>query len=143
MNNSLQKNNQNEHLDQNARMTIQQAEFFSGPLPPPEILKRFNDIVPGSAERIIKMAEAQFEHRTDLEKKVINSDISRSKWGQILGFIIAIAGLIVAALISIYGSQLAGGIIGVGTLASLVGVFMYGSKTRVKEREEKSQKNLK
>jgi len=87
------------------------------------------------------MAEEQSAHRKDLEQKVISSDIVRSKWGQILGFIIAIAGLVVSALIAIFGSAIAGGIIGVGTLASLVGVFMYGSKTRSKEREvKKSEK---
>ncbi|PIR57291.1 MAG: hypothetical protein COU72_01710 [Parcubacteria group bacterium CG10_big_fil_rev_8_21_14_0_10_41_35] len=83
------------------------------------------------------MAEDQSAHRKDLEQKVISSDIARSKWGQILGFVIAVAGLVVSAIISIYGNAIAGGIIGVGTLASLVGVFMYGSTTRSKEREVK------
>ena len=114
---------------------------FSGPLPPPEILKKFDEVVPGAAERIIKMAEEQSLHRRGLEQKVIDSDIARSKWGQILGFLIAIIGLIVAAIVAVYGNAIAGGIIGVGTLASLVGVFMYGSKTRSKEREEKNQKS--
>lgn len=85
------------------------------------------------------MAEEQSAHRKELERKVIESDISRSKWGQILGFAIAIIGLAVSGLVAIYGNAVAGSIIGVGTLASLVGVFMYGSKTRSKEREEKSK----
>ncbi len=114
-----------------------QSVSFSGPLPPPEILQKFNEVVPGAAERIIKMAEEQSVHRRALEKKVIDSDIARSKYGQILGFVIAIAGLVVAALIAIYGNAIAGGAIGVSTLVSLVGVFMYGSKTRSREREEK------
>ncbi len=110
---------------------------YSGPLPPPEILKKFDEVVPGSAERIIKMAEEQSVHRRGLEKAVIDSDISRSKWGQVLGFILAIFGLAVAALISIYGNAVTGGVIGFTTIASLVSVFMYGSRTRSKEREEK------
>lgn len=113
------------------------VQAFSGPIPHPDILRQFNEVVPGSAERIIKMAEDQSAHRKELERKVIDSDIARSKWGQILGFVIAIAGLVVSAIVAIFGSALAGGIIGVGTLASLVGVFMYGSKTRSKERETK------
>jgi uncharacterized membrane protein len=135
----MSKNHPNQQ--NNRTMLVQQTsvQSFSGPLPPPEVLKRFDDIVPGAAERIIKMAEAQSEHRKDLEKKVIESDISRSKWGQILGFIISIVGLISATIVSIYGNQIAGGLIGIGTLASLVGVFMYGSKVRAKEREEKSK----
>ncbi len=50
---------------------------FSGPLPPPEILKRFDKVVPCTAERIIKMAEEQSAHRRELEKRVIDSDITR------------------------------------------------------------------
>ncbi|MEK7157651.1 MAG: DUF2335 domain-containing protein [Patescibacteria group bacterium] len=117
------------------------SQSFSGPLPHPDILRQFNEIVPGSAERIIKMAEEQSAHRKELEKKVIDSDITRSKWGQILGFVIAIAGLGVSAIVVVYGNAIAGGFIGVGTLASLVGVFMYGSKTRSKERETKNLKD--
>lgn len=113
------------------------TQIFSGPLPYPEILKKFDEVVPGAAERIIKMAEDQSIHRKELEKKVINSDIARSKWGQILGFVISVIGLLAAALIAIYGNAVAGGIIGVGTLASLVSVFMYGSRVRSKERENK------
>ncbi|MEK7586811.1 MAG: DUF2335 domain-containing protein [Patescibacteria group bacterium] len=113
------------------------TQIFSGPLPHPEILKKFDEVVPGAAERIIKMAEDQSIHRKELEKKVINSDIARSKWGQILGFVISVIGLLAAALIAIYGNAVAGGIIGVGTLASLVSVFMYGSRVRSKERENK------
>lgn len=113
------------------------SQSFSGPLPPPDVLRQFDEVVPGAAERIIKMAEEQSAHRKELERKVINSDISRSKWGQVLGFIIAIAGLVVSAVVAIYGNAFAGGIIGVGTLASLVSVFMYGSRTRSRERGEK------
>ena len=84
------------------------------------------------------MAEGQFAHRTELERKVIDSDISRSKWGQILGFLIAVIGLGVSLVAILYGKQWAGSIIGGATLASLVGVFMYGSRVRRQERERKT-----
>ena len=117
----------------------QRSIQFSGPLPPPEILEKYDRVVPGAAERILRLAEEQSEHRKGLERKVIESDIERSRWGQILGFVIAIVGLGVSAYISVYGNPWAGGVIGVGTLASLVGVFMYGSTTRSRERSEKEE----
>lgn len=120
----------------NNGITVQKTEAFSGPLPHPDLLLKFNEAVPGAAERIIKMAEEQSAHRRDLERDVVSSDIARSKWGQILGFIIALFGLGVSAVIGIYGNAIASGIIGAGTLASLVGVFMYGSKSRARERQE-------
>lgn len=133
----MREESQNQHNERG--VVVRQMQTFSGPLPHPDILKRFDEVVPGAAQRILAMAEEQSAHRRNLEKKVIDSDIARSKWGQILGFCIAIAGLVVSGLIAIYGSALAGGIIGIGTLASLVGVFMYGAQTRSKERMEKNQ----
>ncbi len=133
----MHEESQNQHNERG--VLVRQMQAFSGPLPHPDILKRFDEVVPGAAERILAMAEEQSEHRRELEKKVIDSDIARSKWGQILGFCIAIAGLVVSAVVAIYGNALAGGIIGVGTLASLVGVFMYGAKTRSEERIEKEK----
>lgn len=118
---------------------MRQSQIFSGPLPHPDILKKFDEVVPGAAERIIKMAEEQSTHCKDLERKVIDSDVARSRWGQFLGFVIAITGLVAATFISIYGSAFAGGLLGIGTLASLVGVFMYGATTRSKERIEKKK----
>lgn len=115
---------------------ITQSMSFSGPLPHPEILKKFDEVVPGAAERIIKMTEDQSSHRRDLEQKVISSDISRSKIGQIFGFIIAIAGLVVAVVLAKTNAIL-GSTFGFLTLASLVGVFVYGTKTRSNERKEK------
>ena len=132
----IPQNNQSSSKENKVILT-EISQSFSGQLPPPDILRQFDEVVPGAAERIIKMAEDQSTHRRELEKKVIDSDITRSKWGQILGFIIAISGLVVSAIVAVYGSALAGGIIGVGTLASLVGVFMYGSRTRSRERGEK------
>ena len=77
MNNLPENNNESQ---KNKRELIHAESFrsFSGPLPPPEILERFNDVGPGAAERIIKMAEEQFAHRVYLEKNVIGSDIERS-----------------------------------------------------------------
>ena len=138
--NSLnKKDNSSSNGNKAGSVIVRQQMSFSGPLPPPEVLKKFDEVVPGAAERIIKMAERQFTHRTELERKVIDSDIARSKWGQVLGFVIAIAGLIVAVLVSIYGNALAGGIIGVSTLVSLVSVFMHGTKVRDKERQQKRE----
>ncbi len=114
-------------------------EHFSGPLPPPSVLARFDHVVPGAAERILLMAEQQSAHRRELERKVVASDIARAKWGQVLGFIIAIVGLAASTLIAIYGSAVTGGVVGAGTLAALVGVFMYGAKVRSDERMEKQK----
>ena len=51
---------------------LQQSTSFSGPLPHPEILERYNSAVPGGAERIIAMAEKQSDHRMRLESSALS-----------------------------------------------------------------------
>lgn len=85
MSKNLPKNYQN---PDNKPIIATRYENFSGPLPHPEILKKYDEIVTGAAERIIKQAEVQTNHRIQLETKVIDSDIRNSRLGLIFGFIV-------------------------------------------------------
>lgn len=38
---------------------------FVGPIPPPDILQGYDNILPGLADRIVSMAEAEGNHRRD------------------------------------------------------------------------------
>jgi len=46
----------------------QVTQQFSGPLPHPEILNRYDQIITGAAERILIMAEEDARHQRDIEK---------------------------------------------------------------------------
>jgi uncharacterized membrane protein len=115
-------------------------ETHSGPLPPPAVLAGYDQIVPGSAERIIAMSERQSEHRQSLEKQVINSDIRQAWGGMLCALVIALAGLAVAAYCTINGHDQVGGIIGGATIVSLVGTFVYGTAQRKKEKQNPPQR---
>ncbi len=122
--------------ENNQQIIKQEVEMsFSGPLPPPEILKKYDDVLPGSVERIIKMAEQQAEHRRSLEQQVIKSDIKNSKLGILCGFFIGMGGIVGGVVVAIYGKQpLFGGILSFASLAILAGVFVHGNESRRKER---------
>ena len=62
----------------------------AGPLPPPEAFQRYEEILPGAAERILKMAEKQAEHRQRLEEKIVNAEIRDARLGLIFGFLIGL-----------------------------------------------------
>jgi uncharacterized membrane protein len=51
-----------------AHLTQQQ---FSGPVPHPQILQGYDQIIPGAAERILRMAEEDAEHQRKIEKTAI------------------------------------------------------------------------
>src|SRR5213592_1328991 len=67
--------------------------MFSGPLPPPEVLTKYNEAVPNAAERILVLAERQAEHRQKLEAKVIASNTFNQTLGSIFAFILGLAAI--------------------------------------------------
>lgn len=115
------------------------AEKFQGPLPHPDTLARYDEIVPGSAEWIVKRFLEQGEHRMQLEKMVIENDIKQSRWGLAAGFILALVVVLGAIYAIVQGYDFAGVAAIVSALATLAGVFVYGTKSRRDEREEKSK----
>ena len=112
---------------------------FSGPLPPPETLEKYNQIVPGAAERIIKMAENQQKHRHDLEKNVTDSNVSSQKLGLILAFVLAMTAIVGGIWLSAHGKSGAGLTSIIGALAALVGVFVYAKEEQKKELRDKQK----
>lgn len=115
---------------------LQKAEF-SGPLPPPQILEKYETVLPGAAERVFAMAEKQAVHRQALEKKVIDSDALQALVGTVFGLVIGLFGLGSAVYCIILGHDWAGVGIGGATLVSMVSAFIYGTSQR--RRESKGQ----
>ena len=110
---------------------------FSGPLPPPSVLEHYNNIHPSAAKRIIIMAEKQAAHRQKLETKALDSGSRDSLLGLIFGLIIGLAAIGGGVLGMIKGAETGGGILSGLGLVSLVGVFVYGTRQRQKERQQK------
>lgn len=46
-----------------AALTVMRSEIYSGPIPPPEAFEKYEKVLPGAADRIMKMTERQQEHR--------------------------------------------------------------------------------
>lgn len=117
-----------------------EAEISQGPLPPPRVLKEYDNIVPNGAERIMKMAEKEQEAR--LREKERNGESNRRlaerkldyfKRGQWMGFILALVVLVSAGLFAYFGFETLAGILLATTLVALVGLFVYTTKNQQKE----------
>lgn len=113
------------------------ASLFSGPIPPPALMKEYAEIDPGFPIRFIEIFERQQTHDHAVERAVIennreiilnNQNLERR--GQLFGFILALLGLFAGITAAFLGLQLAGGIIGAGGLALLAGVFVYSRKNQ-------------
>lgn len=79
------------------RITRRELSVWRGPLPPPEEIAKYNQIIPNGADRIMAMAEKEQGHRQEMESIVVNSVSSQNKRGQWFAFSLSISVLIVAA----------------------------------------------
>ncbi len=118
---------------------ISETILHIGPLPAPETLGQYNDVLPGLAERIVKMTENQNNHRIKQEDKVISSQVFLSKRGQLFGFILAIIFFFVAGFLGYTGHDWIAGELGTIDVVGLVAVFVLGRKQQTKELKEKAK----
>ncbi len=85
------------------------------------------------------MAENQANHRHSLESLAIKAEINRSYLGMASGLLVALTGIGSGAILIYHDKIVAGSVFAGATLVSLVGVFVYGARTRRKEREAKTR----
>ena len=91
---------------------------ISSPFPPPELLKQYELVQKGFAERAIEMAEKEQSHRQLLEgetleaninfnKFAMNSEHQAKRFGQNATFIIAVLGLICGTMLLLFNKPIA------------------------------------
>jgi len=121
--------------DNPVTIEVFKAQGFSGPLPPPHLLAKYNEAF---AERIVAMAETQARHRQDLEKKVVFSNSRHELFGQISAVIVAVSAIGGGTYLTLHGKTVEGLVAILGTLASLVWVFIAGKRTQKRELAAKN-----
>jgi uncharacterized membrane protein len=130
-----------------------QVTTHSGPLPAPEILSGYELILPGAAERILRMAEKQQESRNTLELRQLEADIEHRNdmvqvqrnvhrgafisdyVGQTMGFIVALASLAGAA----YAGIVKGNAVVAGLFLSLPVAGMIQAVRGMKSRDKQEK----
>ena len=106
-----------------ARMISVRAQF-SGPLPAPETLRQYGEVMPGLDERIVSMAEREQGHRHDLDRSLVRI-FSRGQW---LGFALGLISLAVGAYLSMQGHEGFGIAAFVGSVAVIAGSLLFGRR---------------
>lgn len=118
--------------------TIRRSELFQGPIPPPAILREYDQVHPGLADRIVSMAENQSRHRQEIEKGVISTRNRNEARGQTYAFILAIA-VILGSIWLISSGRSTEGLAAIITeIVALAGVFIYGRKKQEAELLKKA-----
>lgn len=106
------------------------SELFAGPLPHPKIFWQYEQILPGAADRILKMAERQSVHRQGIERFVVVGDLIKETMGTVLAYI-AFGGSMVGAVILLLNGQSVEGLTAfVVALGSAFGPKIFNSMFR-------------
>ena len=132
-------NPQNQKRPSHQQLQMTQSFSFSGPLPPPQLLKQYNDVVPNGAERLMAMAERQQNHRQELERTVIEGNVESESRGQWMGLFISIAVIGAGTYLAAIGRQITGGILVGVDVVALASVFVVGKQKQQKELAKKRQ----
>ncbi|MDX2527845.1 DUF2335 domain-containing protein [Streptomyces europaeiscabiei] len=86
----------------------QEHSAWSGPLPPAGVLAEYEQLVPGSADRIIGMAEVATTGHIETAKKVADAEIEATQWGMRFAFTLTILAMIASFVFFVRGDEIAG-----------------------------------
>jgi uncharacterized membrane protein len=93
----LETKAQLEQLRDQESLVFERAEFFGGPIPPPEMVRQYNDIEPGLGSRLVDSFVTQQDHRRNLERedqefthRSIQRDFGLVRLGQLLAWSVVV-----------------------------------------------------
>ena len=132
----MNDNNHPQNSDQNHKTQIHKIYAgYAGPLPPPSMLKEYENIYPGFAERIMVMAEKRSDTQQSQEKFKLKSDSNHrlrrdieAYIGQIFAFLIALAAIGFGTYAITKGFSVAGSFIGLLGISGIVTAFLSSRK---------------
>ena len=99
-------------------------ERASGPIPPPKMMREYEDVLPGSADRIWSMAEREQERQIDYDNR-----------GLLFGFIVALILIALNAYVVSLGFAWQSVGVVIGSIASTAGTFIYSNHNRARRLE--------
>lgn len=99
-------------------------KMHSGPLPTPEDLREYAELIPNGAERIMAQVEKQTDHRIQLENRVMKVGPRETARGQVFALLIGLSGLGTAAYLGFLGMAGAAGTIATAALGTLAVGFL-------------------
>lgn len=105
-------------------------------------LREYDDVLPGTAERIIAAWEEENKHRREVDLSILEQDSFRSQQhyrvqlrGQIFAFVLA-ALFFSGSMVLVFQGHSTGGItVLIGEIVALVGVFVWGRKRQTESAQ--------
>jgi uncharacterized membrane protein len=97
-----------------------------GPLPSPETLAGYRELLPDAPERLVRIVEAEQEHRHAIERNYHDRDFRLKERGQIFALIAMVLVLLFAGYLAWLGNTGTAGAVAMALVAAVVGIFVTG-----------------
>lgn len=131
----------------NHKDTLRQSRFdrpsepWDGMLPPPEVLKQYEEIVPGVASRILNAVEQEQRHRQDREREALEqetlaletaqeSQVRGARW-RFINFLViyalSVVGIAGGIYIMLVGHQWWGLVLCLAYIAAMLTTFVWSA----------------
>lgn len=120
---------------------------FIGPVPPPSLLREYEDLMPGLGNRLVELTEREQAHRHKQDKEHLEGNMSLSSRGQWMAFVIVMTILIAAFVFGLRGETVLAGALVTINMTAICSVFIWGkyftSKSTPKENHDAPDSNNK
>jgi uncharacterized membrane protein len=112
---------------------IERRELYSGPIPPPDLLKKFGDIDPSFPERLMRMTEDNNKADVVMRNRFSLTGLVVPILGQIFSFLISCIGFSVAVLFGLKGIEIGAITAAIGGIAPVVVAALANLKSKSKK----------
>lgn len=131
-------NHNQKSIQQQQQQTL---THYQGPIPPPDMLQGLDNIVPGTAAKLIKLAVDESEHRRRIESRAMDANIEAQQQqselglrqtksvfrsdliGQIAGFLVCVLAIVSAVFLGLEGHEGLAATIAVIPTAAIIKAF--------------------
>lgn len=118
------------------------SKMHSGPLPDPETLAAYGQLIPDAPSRLMAIVENREKHRQEIERLVAMAQVSSLQVqgkahlrGQLIGLFLAVLFAAIGTAFAFNGMPELAGVVFATTLVSLVAVFVIGKKHAADEED--------
>jgi uncharacterized membrane protein len=103
----------------------EELRFFSGPLPPPDVLAEYNRVFPDCGKAIVEMAQKEQQHRHDHEAQQIKAEYTLARRGQLIGATLAMIAVAGAIYLLAHDKSITGLSVLGAVVVAFGGAFIY------------------
>jgi uncharacterized membrane protein len=111
-----------------------EGQIRTGPIPSPDEIAEYERILPGCADRLVKMAEKEQAHRHKTETRGQTHRMGITFVGQLFAFLIGIAGIAGGVYLVKSDKPITGFGVFFTSLAAIMGVFFYGRSRKAEKQ---------